>query len=202
MALAAEKAGAVGIRAEGGDDITAIRGVSALPIIGIRKHRYDDSELHITATRADVDIVAEAGAGIVALDGSSRRRPGGETLEDVVGHAKALGLLVMADLHLVSDAPRAAGAGVDYLGTTLVRASADDVREGGPNIRAVEQLVSAFPEIRVIGEGRYSTPHDIEAAFNAGAFSVVVGTAVTDSFALAQRLVQAAAHSLPAVVEP
>lgn len=192
MALAAEKAGAVGIRAEGVPDVSAIVRAVGVPVIGIRKKHYDGSEVYITPTRFEVDEIASTGARILALDATPRPRPGGETLAGVVAHARALGLTVMADLSAVDDAPGALAAGVDVLGTTLVPASAADIRPGGPNLRAVEQLAHRFPGVPIVAEGRFATPEDVRGAFLAGASTVVIGKAVTDAYALTHDLVAAA----------
>ncbi|RDV43678.1 N-acetylmannosamine-6-phosphate 2-epimerase [Leifsonia sp. ku-ls] len=192
MALAAEKAGASGIRAEGVADISQIVRAVKLPVIGIRKKHYDGSEVYITPTRFEVDEIAAAGAHIVALDATPRPRPGGETLGGVVSHARLLGLTVMADLSTIEDAAGALEAGVDVLGTTLVGASEDDVRPGGPNLRAIEELARRFPDVQIVAEGRFATPDDVRGAFLAGASTVVVGKAVTDAYALTLDLVAAA----------
>lgn len=192
MARAAEKAGAVGIRAEGVPDITQIVAAVHLPVIGIRKQHYEGSDVYITPTRFEVDEIARAGAKIIALDATTRQRPAGETLDGVVAHAKSLGMIVMADLSSARDAEEAIAAGVDVLGTTLIGASDADIRPGGPNLSAITALAQQFPERQVVAEGRYATPDDIQAAFRAGASTVVVGKAVTDAYALTHDLVAAA----------
>lgn len=192
MARAAEQAGAVGIRAEGAEDIAAIAADVTLPIIGIRKKRYPGSDVYITATRSDVDLVADAGARIIALDATGRDRPFGETLEQVMHHAKERGLVIMADLAASDDADRAVAAGADLLGTTLVPAGEEDVRPGGPNLAVLERIAKAHPGMPLVAEGRYATPEDITAALDLGATTVVVGRAVTDTLALAKDLVGAA----------
>lgn len=197
MARAAEKAGAVGIRAEGVADISQIVQAVQLPVIGIRKKHFPDSEVFITPTRVEVDEIAGTGATIIALDATSRSRPRGESLETVVSHAKSLGLIVMADLAAVQDAEAAIAAGVDVLGTTLVPAGADDIRPGGPNLSAIEALAERWPARQIIAEGRFATPDDIRGALRAGASTVVVGKAVTDAYALTHDLVAAAATAPP-----
>jgi N-acylglucosamine-6-phosphate 2-epimerase len=43
-----------------------------------------------------------------------------------------------------------------------------------------------------VAEGRYASPEQVRAAFTAGAFAVVVGTAITNPVALTQRFAAAA----------
>ena len=191
MARAAEAVGAVGTRVEGAADIAAVIAATTIPVIGIRKLHRAGSDVFITATTEDIDLVADAGAGIVALDASSRPRPFGQKLADVVKHAHARGLVVMGDLAAADDAEAAIAAGVDAIGTTLVPATDEDVRPGGPNLAVLERLCREYPNTPVVAEGRYATPDDVSAAFRAGAATVVVGRAVTDAYALAQDFVAA-----------
>ena len=75
MALAAYQGGAKGIRANSVEDIQAIRHEVSLPIIGIIKKDYDDSDIYITPTIQEVDDLVKAGADIIALDATNRLRP-------------------------------------------------------------------------------------------------------------------------------
>src|SRR5215216_2570084 len=75
MARAAVIGGAVGIRANGADNIAAIRAAVSVPILGINKRRVTGFEVFITPDYEDARLVVEAGADIVALDGSSGERP-------------------------------------------------------------------------------------------------------------------------------
>jgi N-acylglucosamine-6-phosphate 2-epimerase len=63
-----------------------------------------------------------------------------------------------------------------------------------PDLELVERLADEL-DCPVLAEGRYSIPDDVAAAFDAGAFAVVVGTAITDPTALTRRLAEAAERS-------
>lgn len=54
MALAAQMGGAVGIRSNSAEDIEAIKAVVDLPLIGLIKRDYPDSEVYITPTEQEV----------------------------------------------------------------------------------------------------------------------------------------------------
>ena len=76
MALAAKQGGAAGIRAQGKDDILEIKRVVDLPVIGIVKRNYPDSEIYITPTRKEIEELLETGCNMIALDATGRKRPG------------------------------------------------------------------------------------------------------------------------------
>ena len=99
IAEAVAAGGAIGVRADGPENIRAIREHVKVPVIGIWKRHLPDSEIHITPRLEDVLAVAETGAEVVALDATSRPRPDGETLEIIVREAKTRGVpLLMADI--------------------------------------------------------------------------------------------------------
>ncbi|ELF89979.1 N-acetylmannosamine-6-phosphate 2-epimerase [Escherichia coli] len=95
MALAAEQAGAVAIRIEGVANLQATRAVVSVPIIGIVKRDLEDSPVRITAYIEDVDALAQAGADIIAIDGTDRPRP--VPVETLLARIHHHGLLAMTD---------------------------------------------------------------------------------------------------------
>ena len=82
MAVAAMWGGAAGIRANTVSDILKIREEVHLPVIGIIKKEYADSEVFITPTLKEVDELASIRPEIIALDGTDRIRPGRIRLEE------------------------------------------------------------------------------------------------------------------------
>ena len=77
MAKAAAQSGAVGIRANTVRDITQIKEVVALPVIGIIKKDYEGTPMYITVTMKEVDALVACGVDIVAVQGTGARRPDG-----------------------------------------------------------------------------------------------------------------------------
>ncbi|MFB6889795.1 N-acetylmannosamine-6-phosphate 2-epimerase [Kitasatospora sp. NPDC056327] len=175
-ALAVIDGGAAGIRAQGLDDLRAIRAATGLPLIGLWKDGA--TGVHITPTARHAAEVARTGADIVALDATSRPRPDGRPLAESIDAVHAAGRLVMADVATEAEGIRAAALGADLVGTTLSGYTEHSPRTEGPDLPLVQRLARAL-DIPVIAEGRIHTPAQARAALEAGAFSVVVGTAIT-----------------------
>ncbi|MGO4690153.1 N-acetylmannosamine-6-phosphate 2-epimerase [Glaciibacter sp. 2TAF33] len=192
MSLIAQSAvlgGAAGIRAQGLDDIRLISQSVALPQIGLWKVGADD--VFITPTLAHALAVIDAGAGIVAIDGTRRARPDGLTLAETIAeiHART-SALVMADVGSFDDGSAAQDAGADIVGTTLSGYTGDRGKTLGPDLELVALLAGAL-EVPVFAEGRIHTPDQARAALDAGAYSVVVGTAITHPTTITSWFVEA-----------
>lgn len=65
------------IRANSVADIAAIKQLVSLPVIGIIKRDYPDSEVFITATMKEVDELMSVGPELIALDAVIARGPVG-----------------------------------------------------------------------------------------------------------------------------
>ncbi|MBS1674036.1 MAG: N-acetylmannosamine-6-phosphate 2-epimerase [Actinobacteria bacterium] len=177
VAASALIGGAVGIRAQGLQDIALIHERLRLPLIGLWKDGDDD--VFITPTLQHALDVHAAGADIVALDGTRRRRPDGLTLADTIRRLKdQTGALVMADTGSLDDALAAVDAGADCVGTTLAGYTPERPKTSGPDIELIGLIADAV-DVPVIAEGRIHTPAHAAEAMAAGAFAVVVGTAIT-----------------------
>ena len=82
MALAAKQGGASGIRANTKEDIKEIQSQVDLPIIGIVKRDYDDSDIYITPTMKEIDELMEVKPEIIAIDATKDLRPNGVALDE------------------------------------------------------------------------------------------------------------------------
>jgi N-acylglucosamine-6-phosphate 2-epimerase len=176
VAEAALSGGAVGIRAQGLDDITVIRSRTDAPLIGLLK--IDGSRVSITPTVTAAGQVAEAGADIVALDGTTRERPDGRPLADSIAAIHAADRLAMADCASLADAEFSVAAGADCVGTTLAGYTPSRPATDGPDLELLTELVDRIG-VPVIAEGRIGTPDQAAACLAAGAYAVVVGSAIT-----------------------
>jgi N-acylglucosamine-6-phosphate 2-epimerase len=188
MARAAVAGGAKAIRANGPVDVAAIRAAVEVPILGINK-LGDPRGVFITPDVASAVEVAVAGAAVVALDGTRRPRPDGRSLRDHVAEIRQrLDVELMADVDSLEAGVAAREAGVDLVATTLSGYTGGAVPEG-PDVALVAQLARAL-DCPVIGEGRYWTTDDVKAGFDAGAYAIVVGTAITNPMAITRRFVE------------
>jgi N-acylglucosamine-6-phosphate 2-epimerase len=200
LAQSAAAGGAQGFRIDGPDNVAAVRAVSDLPIIGIRKVRRADGEVRITPTFEDARSVVDAGATIVALDGTARPRPGGEAVEAIISALHEVGIPVMADISTQAEAEAAVAAGADLVATTLAGYTPDtrDLDGSGPAFALLDQI-RGLP-VPVVVEGRIWTVEHVVDAFEGGAFAVVIGSAITAPNLITGRFIDAARarHDPPA----
>ncbi len=190
MALAAKQGGAAGIRAQGKDDILEIKRVVDLPVIGIVKRNYPDSEIYITPTRKEIEELLETGCNMIALDATGRKRPGNEKLEDLVEFIHAHGLPAMADCSTFEECMHAEEIGFDCVSTTLCGYTPYSEQYEGPSFGLIRRLAE-FCHVPVLAEGKINTPEDLAAVFEAGAYSAVVGGAITRPKQITERFVKA-----------
>ena len=190
MALAAKMGGAVGIRANTVADINEIRKTVDLPIIGIIKQEYTDSDVYITPTLNEVEQLINSAADIVALDVTARKRPGGVEIETLIQRIKESGKLVMADISTVSEGIAAAEKGVDVISTTMSGYTPYSPQITEPDYDLIKALSTKL-EIPVNAEGRIVTPEQLINCFKNGAYSVVIGAAITRPQLITKAFVEA-----------
>lgn len=182
MALAAKEGGAMGIRANTKEDIKEIQSQVDLPIIGIVKRDYEDSEVYITPTMKEIEELMEVKPEIIAIDATTAKRPGGKSLDEFFREVKERypEQLFMADCSTVEEALHADALGFDFIGTTMVgytpQSKGDRIEE---NDFEILRTIVAGVKHKVIAEGNINTPQKARRVLELGAYSVVVGSIIT-----------------------
>ena len=191
MALTAEQEGAAGVRLNYPVNIQASRERVSIPIIGIEKVVTTGFEVYITPTFAIAEKLAQSGSDIIALDATRRARPNGEIIEELIPRInRELQLPVMADIATYEEGLFAADCGADIVATTLCGYTAESQGTPLPALNLLENLAKKL-SVPIICEGGVASPEDLRRAFDAGAFAVVVGTAITGITQLVQQFVRA-----------
>ncbi|GGG94663.1 N-acetylmannosamine-6-phosphate 2-epimerase [Staphylococcus pragensis] len=193
MALAAYQGGASGIRANTKEDILAIKDEVSLPVIGIVKRDYDNSDVFITATSKEVDELIESGCEVIALDATKQERPK-ESLKKLVNYIreKAPNVEIMADISTVEEAVQADNLKFDYIGTTLRGYTSYTkghilYENDFEFLKEILQKVNA----KVIAEGNVITPEMYKKVSELGVHCTVVGGAITRPKQITERFVDA-----------
>lgn len=191
MARACELGGAAAIRCQGLSDIAAIKGRVEIPVIGLWKEGHDG--VYITPTLRHAKACIAAGCDIVALDASDLPRPDGRTFEETVEALKQEDALIMADCRNIEDIRRSVKCGCDLVSTTLSHGTSaiNCTAADGPDLELLRQATSEFPDIAIVCEGRVHSPQDVKDALDAGAWCVVVGTAITHPTSITSWFVEA-----------
>jgi len=190
MAVAAKEGGAAGIRAQSKADILEIERVCDLPVIGIVKRNYPDSEIYITATMREVKELLETQCEMIALDATLRKRPDDEKVEDLVKAIHEAGRLAMADCSTLEECIAAEQAGFDVVSTTLCGYTPYSQKIEGPNFPLMKEVLNVV-KVPLIAEGKINTPQDLRDALDLGVHAAVVGGAITRPKQITERFVAA-----------
>lgn len=192
MAWAAYLGGAVGIRANTVVDIKAIKEKVDLPVIGIIKQVYDDSDVYITPTMKEVDALVEIGCEIIAVDATNRLRHNGVTLEEFFKpvREKYPNQLFMADTSCFEEGRLAEELGFDLIGTTMAGYTPYTDGTALPDYTLMERYVKEL-NTPVIAEGGIWAPDELKKAIDIGVHAAVVGTAITRPMDITKRFVKA-----------
>ncbi len=189
MAESAEIGGASAIRANGVEDISAMRKRVSIPIIGIDKRADSSGRTVITPDFEGAKRIYEAGASIIALDATFYPSDIAQDRKELIRRIhEELGIPVMADISTFEEAVNAAKMGVDAVSTTLAGYvpgalhTADELYI--PDFTLLSQIVAAGLPCKVVAEGRIWGSEDIREAFNIGADAVVIGKAITNPIAI------------------
>ncbi|MDT8325580.1 MAG: N-acetylmannosamine-6-phosphate 2-epimerase [Bacteroidota bacterium] len=192
FARAAIEGGAVGLRIEGAERLRAIREMTKLPLIGFVQGNYPDGSALITPSIDHIEALLEAGADIVAIDATKRKRPG--DLDGFIFFEQARKRFtapLWADVANFREGVRAAEMGADIVATTLAGYTPGTVVQDyrTPDFTLIRELSSALT-IPVIAEGRIWTPEDARRCTVLGAHAVVVGSAITRPQVIARMYVE------------
>ncbi|MER6511037.1 N-acetylmannosamine-6-phosphate 2-epimerase [Nonomuraea sp. NPDC001636] len=210
LARCAELGGAAGLRVNGPEDVRAVKAVTDLPLIGLAKVPRPHARPLITPTFALCESLVRAGADIVALEVTAEAEPEAGDLPSLVERVwRELGVPVMADVSTAEEGLLAWNRGAALISTTLAGytpytapapPAAPTSRPGTgsaprpglphePDLDLVGELAALG--VRTVAEGRLRTDAHVADAFARGAWSVVIGAAITDPLALTRHLTAA-----------
>lgn len=203
MAMSGVNGGAKGLRLEGADNIAYVRQRTKLPIVGLIKSKNVSeqdklSTVYITASFDDAKACTDAGADIVALDATARKRLDGLSLDETIARIhQELKVPVWADISTFEEGIVARKAGADVVSTTLFGYTEQTSRdaEAPPDFELLERLCKKL-DCPIVLEGRVWHPHELTRAFELGAHAVVVGSAITRPQLITKRFVAAIPSNL------
>ena len=165
-----------------------------IPVIGLTKpDKLPEnwrSVVYITSGIKEVKELIEAGADIIAFDGTSRKRPDGSSLEQIIDLIHFAGKLAMADISTLEEGINCANLGADIISTTLAGYTEESNNFiEGPDFDLLKNLVESV-EKPVFLEGRVWELDDVSKAFELGAHSVVIGSAITRPQLITKRFIE------------
>lgn len=186
------KGGAAALRVAGVRDVENAKKLFKIPVIGITKPEVIPANwreiVYITPTIKDAKDLIQAGADIIALDGTSRPR-GENNLKQIIKFIKINKKLVMADVSTLSEGIAARLLGADIISTTLSGYTLESPETSNkPDFELLKELVNAV-DCPVILEGRIWEPQQVDLALEIGAHSVVIGSAITRPQLITKRFV-------------
>ena len=188
------KGGAGGLRVAGVRDVKNAKKLTQIPIIGITKPEVIPANfkeiVYITPTLDDVISLVDAGADIIAFDGTLRKRPNNNSLADMIKYIHINKKIAMADISTIEEGLEAEKLGADIISTTLAGYTLESKNSPqGPDFELLEKLVNSC-NIPVILEGRIWEPKEVDKAFELGAYAVVIGSAITRPQLITKRFIQ------------
>ena len=184
--------GAKVLRVAGMRDVKNAKALGAI-VIGITKpNKLPEnwkSVVYITPSLKEVDELINANADIIAFDGTSRPRPNCN-LKDIIEKIHNAGKLAMADISTFEEGINCSNMGADILSTTLSGYTEEsETQRSEPDFELLKELVNKQSK-PVILEGRIWEPKEVKKAFDLGAYSVVIGSAITRPQLITKRFME------------
>ena len=165
--------GAGGLRVAGIRDIANAKRLFKVPVIGITKpERIPQNYKEIVYITPTI------------------KRPNDEKLQDLIKYVHIKKKIAMADVSTIEEGIKAQEAGADALSTTLAGYTMESINSpsDGPDFGLLEELVKQT-DLPVMLEGRIWEPWQVDKAFEIGAHSVVIGSAITRPQLITKRFV-------------
>lgn len=184
--------GAGGLRVAGERDVKNAKKLFDVPVIGLTKPEKLPENwmevVYITPSVEDVAVLADAGADIIAFDGTLRPRDK-SLLEELINAVKSKNKLSMADIATLEEGLYCEKLGVDILSTTLSGYTIESKTDSNePDFELLEKLVKNT-KLPVVLEGRIWEPKQVKKAFELGAHCVVIGSAITRPQLITKRFI-------------
>tara|TARA_R100001015_G_C4633366_1_gene198199 strand:+ start:1692 stop:2369 length:678 start_codon:yes stop_codon:yes gene_type:complete len=192
LAKEAERGGAVAVRIEGVDNISAVKKEVDIPVIGLIKKKYTTGKVWITPSILEAKLIEAAGADYIAADATGRKdaltvKDGWKNLRDiceltsvpVIGDMAYPGLM-NKHIHMAEK------CGCKMLSTTLSGYTEYCEPTEEPDFDFLK-LLSEKSILPIIAEGRYSTKEHVYFAKQNGASNIVIGTAITRPHLITKR---------------
>ena len=184
--------GAEALRVAGARDVRNAKKLN-VPVIGLTKPNGLPTNwkeiVYITPGLKEVNELINAGADIIAFDGTSRPHDNC-SLEDIIETIHKAKRLAMADISTLEEGINCAKLGADIISTTLAGYTLESGEPTkGPDYELLSALVKALDK-PIILEGRIWTPEDVKKAFEYGAYCVVIGSAITRPQLITKRFIE------------
>ena len=183
FAIEVVKGGAVGLRIRGCNSVLCVKDVISVPIIGLTKSEYPNGDVHITPTYDDGAKLFDSGADYIAIDATGRNG------YNNIYRLSQRSIPVIGDISDIKQAEEAVSNGCKALTTALsgYTSECSSVADE-PDYDLLKELIENFPTVPILAEGRYWERAQVQTAVGAGAYGVVVGSAITRPHLITNRL--------------
>ena len=184
--------GAAALRVAGARDVKNAKQFG-VPVIGLTKpDKLPDNwreVVYITPGLREVEGLIDAGADIIAFDGTLRAH-NNCSVQEIIDKIHASKRLAMADISTLEEGESCSDMGADLISTTLAGYTLESGDPTvGPDFELLKKLVDVLKK-PVILEGRIWELEDVRKAFRLGAHSVVIGSAITRPQLITKRFVE------------
>ena len=189
MAKAAASGGASALLVDTPEYINAVNYSLDIPVIGMNRKEYKGSDCSITASMKEVsELIQFTRTEIVYIDATDRLHPDGDTGAEFIREIKNNypNITLICDISSFDEAIKAFEAGADMLATSLSREAINSKVTDTIDFELID-IVSSSVDIPVIATGNIWTPSEASQALSHGAYSVIVGSAITKPVEITKR---------------